>query len=93
MRPGGLRSSSSRSNPDSRSAPPLPLRGAWLGGAFESVSYTHLDVYKRQVMGSPLARRGLEPGDDVIVYYEANEPHRCLVIEKVKRKLAIVDAV
>lgn len=44
------------------------------------------------VMGSPMARRGLEPGDDVTVYYDPNEPHRCLVIEKVKRKLAIVDA-
>lgn len=44
------------------------------------------------VMGSPLARKGLEPGDDVTVYYEREDPHRCLVIEKVKRKLAIVDA-
>lgn len=45
------------------------------------------------VMGSPLARKGLEPGDDVTVYYDKTEPHRCLVIEKVKRKLQIVDAV
>ena len=44
------------------------------------------------VIGSPLARRGLEPGDDVNVYYDPTEPHRCLVIGKVKRKLAIVEA-
>lgn len=43
------------------------------------------------VMGSPLARRGLEPGDDVTVLYDPADPHRCLVIEKVKR--TIVDAV
>lgn len=45
------------------------------------------------VMGSPFARKGLQPGDDVIVYYDEAEPHRCLVIDRVKRKLTVVDAI
>jgi hypothetical protein len=51
---------------------------------------THIETI---VMGSPLARKGLQPGDDVIVYYDELEPHRCLVIDRVRRKLAIVDAI
>jgi hypothetical protein len=51
---------------------------------------THIQTI---VMGSPLARRGLEPGEDVIVYYDEAEPHRCLVIDRVRRKLVVVDAI
>ncbi len=37
------------------------------------------------VFGCPLARRGLEPGDDVVVYYDESEPMRCLIAEKIAR--------
>jgi uncharacterized membrane protein YgcG len=38
------------------------------------------------VFGSPLSRKGLEPGDDVVVYYAPEEPQHCLVVERIARK-------
>jgi hypothetical protein len=38
------------------------------------------------VFGCPFARKGLEPGDDVVVYYAPEEPHRCLIVERIARK-------
>jgi hypothetical protein len=40
------------------------------------------------LFGCPLSRKGLEPGDDVVVYYAPEEPQRCLVIEKIARKVS-----
>ena len=37
------------------------------------------------VMGSPLARRGLRPGDDVVIVYDPASPQHCLLIERVVR--------
>ena len=41
-------------DPNSKFPPIKPLRPP--KGAPNAVSYTHLDVYKRQVMGSPVER-------------------------------------
>lgn len=38
------------------------------------------------VFGCPFARKGLEPGDDVVVYYDEGEPRRCLIVERIARK-------
>jgi len=38
------------------------------------------------VFGCPLTRKGLEPGDDVVLYYAPKEPHRCLIVERIPRK-------
>lgn len=38
------------------------------------------------VFGCPLTRKGLEPGDDVVLYYAAEEPQRCLIVERIPRK-------
>lgn len=57
----------------------------------------HLELWvdgapvKAVVRGSPLARRGLEPGADVRVVYQPGQPHRCLILEKGARP--VVDAV
>lgn len=40
------------------------------------------------VFGCPLARRGLEPGDDVVVYHDESDPLRCLVVEKIARTVS-----
>ena len=40
------------------------------------------------VFGCPFARKGLEPGDDVVVYYDEGEPHRCLIVERIARKVS-----
>ncbi len=37
------------------------------------------------IFGCPFARKGLEPGDDVVVYYAAEEPQRCLIVERIAR--------
>jgi hypothetical protein len=37
------------------------------------------------VIGAPLARRGLEPGDDVVALYDRVEPSRALIVSKVFR--------
>lgn len=37
------------------------------------------------VHGSPLARRGLQPGDDVVVLFDPVEPQRCLLLDRVAR--------
>ena len=39
------------------------------------------------VLHCPLARRGLGPGDDVVVIYAADEPHHCLVVDRVARSV------
>ncbi|MBI2394282.1 MAG: hypothetical protein HYV09_32220, partial [Deltaproteobacteria bacterium] len=38
------------------------------------------------IFGCPFARKGLEPGDDVVVYYAPDEPHRCVIAERIARK-------
>ena len=38
------------------------------------------------VFGSPLSRRGLSPGDDVVLVYDPKEPKRCLIVEKIARE-------
>jgi len=38
-----------------------------------------------RVIGAPLARRGIGPGDDVVVVYAKEEPARCLIVERVTR--------
>lgn len=38
------------------------------------------------VFGCPFARKGLEPGDDVVVYYAEEEPQRCLIVGRIARK-------
>ncbi|MCC6645211.1 MAG: hypothetical protein IT374_06555 [Polyangiaceae bacterium] len=43
------------------------------------------------VRGAPLARRGLEPGADIRVIYAADDPRRCLIVERGARP--VVDAV
>lgn len=43
------------------------------------------------VTGSPLARRGLAPGDDVKVIYDERDPRRCLLLERSRRE--IIDAI
>jgi uncharacterized membrane protein len=40
------------------------------------------------VFGCPFARKGLEPGDDVVVYHAPDEPHRCLIVERIARKVS-----
>lgn len=42
------------------------------------------------VSGSPLARKGLGPGDDVKVIFDPSDPRRCLLIERARRE--VVDA-
>ncbi|HKQ70815.1 MAG TPA: hypothetical protein VJT73_15820 [Polyangiaceae bacterium] len=48
-------------------------------------------VVTTSVVGCPLARRGLGPDDEVVVYYAADRPSRCIVVRKMSRE--IVDAV
>jgi hypothetical protein len=36
------------------------------------------------VFGAPLARRGLRPGENVLVVYDPQTPQRCIVVERVK---------
>jgi hypothetical protein len=36
------------------------------------------------VFGAPLARRGLRPGENVLVVYDPRTPQRCIVVERVK---------
>jgi len=38
-----------------------------------------------RVIGAPLARRGIGPGDDVIVVYDQTQPTHCLIVERVSR--------
>lgn len=42
-------------------------------------------VVKTSILGSPLARKGLGPGDDVRVIYDPQDPRRCLLIERTQR--------
>lgn len=41
--------------------------------------------------GSPLARKGLGPGDEIKVIYDERDPRRCLLLERSRRE--IVDAI
>lgn len=43
------------------------------------------------VAGSPIARKGLGPGDDVKVIFDTKDPRRCLLIERARRQ--VVDAI
>jgi hypothetical protein len=38
------------------------------------------------VFGCPMTRKGLDAGDDVVVYYDASEPQHCLIVERILRK-------
>jgi hypothetical protein len=46
---------------------------------------------RASVIGCPLARKGLMPGDHVVLLYAAHRPARCLVVER--SAPAIVDAI
>ena len=48
-------------------------------------------VVRASVLGCPLARKGLGPGDEVVVIYAANRPSQCLVVGRVPPQ--IVDAI
>lgn len=37
------------------------------------------------VFGCPMTRKGLDAGDDVVVYYDEAEPKHCLVVERIAR--------
>jgi len=43
------------------------------------------------IFGCPLARKGLMPGDDVVIFYAADRPARCLIVAKSRPE--ILDAV
>jgi hypothetical protein len=43
------------------------------------------------IFGCPLARKGLMPGDDVVVLYAAERPSRCLVVARSRPE--ILDAI
>ncbi len=47
------------------------------------------NVVHTSVVGSPLARRGLAPDDEITVYYSPERPTRCLIIRKVTRELVL----
>ena len=40
---------------------------------------------KASVLGCPLARRGLSPGDEVTFLYEPTDPQMCLLAERTRR--------
>jgi uncharacterized membrane protein YgcG len=42
---------------------------------------------KAVVFGAPLARRGLRPGEHVMVVYDPQAPQRCIVVERAKREV------
>ena len=42
-------------------------------------------LVRATVHDSPLTRRGLQPGDDVVIVHAADQPTRCLVIERIAR--------
>ncbi len=48
-------------------------------------------IVRATVVGCPLARQGLGPGDEVRVAHDARDPRRCLVLGRGRR--AIIDAV
>jgi hypothetical protein len=53
--------------------------------------FAHGAVFRASVVGSPLARKGLAPGDDVVVIYAASSPERCLIVSRAPTE--IVDAI
>jgi hypothetical protein len=46
---------------------------------------------RASVIGCPLARRGLMPGDDVVILYAAERPARCLLVGRSRPE--ILDAI
>jgi hypothetical protein len=48
-------------------------------------------LVRASVVGCPLARKGLQPGDDVVIIHDSKAPPRCLVVSKTAPE--IVDAV
>lgn len=38
------------------------------------------------VFNCPMTRKGLDAGDDVVVYYDAAQPKHCLIVERIARK-------
>ena len=44
-------------------------------------------VIRASIVGCPLARKGLMPGDHVVILYAAERPARCLVVER-RREIA-----
>lgn len=57
--------------------------------------------HEARIVAAPLARHGLRPGDDALVVFDAENPTRCLLVEKIARApkvekqggVEIVDAV
>jgi hypothetical protein len=48
-------------------------------------------MVRASVIGCSLARKGLMPGDDVIVIYDANQPAHCIVVARSRPE--ILDAI
>jgi hypothetical protein len=48
-------------------------------------------VVRASIFGCALARKGLMPGDDVVIFYAAERPARCIVVAKSRPE--ILDAV
>jgi hypothetical protein len=46
---------------------------------------TDRDVVQTSVVGCPLARQGLAPDDDVLIYYAPAQPTHCLIVRKAVR--------
>jgi hypothetical protein len=46
---------------------------------------------RASVVGCPLARKGLRPGDDIAIIHDAKMPTRCLIVRKTEPE--IVDAI
>jgi len=46
-------------------------------------------VVRASVLGCPLARRGLAPDDEVVIFYAPERPTRCLVVRKVSLQAAL----
>ena len=41
--------------------------------------------HEARIVAAPLARQGLRPGDDATIVYDAKDPARCLLVEKIAR--------
>lgn len=52
---------------------------------------TGRDLVRASIFGCPLARKGLMPGDDVVILYAAERPARCLVVARSRPE--ILDAI
>lgn len=62
------------------------------GGRIVRVEYlVSGERVKASILGCPLARKGLGPGDEVRIVYDPTEPQRCLIAERTRRAEAAVE--